>query len=41
MQAGRGFILFPIGKPARGQGLIEMEMLKITVLIIKQDFNQQ
>jgi hypothetical protein len=41
MQAGRGFILFLIGKPARGLALIEMEILKITVFVIKQDFDQQ
>ena len=41
MQAGRGFILFLIGKPARGLGLIEMEILKITVLVIKQEVKQQ
>jgi hypothetical protein len=40
MQARRGLVLFPIGKSARGLSLIEMEMLKITVFVIKQDFNQ-
>jgi hypothetical protein len=36
MQARRGFILFPIGKPARGLGLIRMRLLKMVVLVIKQ-----
>ena len=34
MQAGRGFVLFTIGKPAMGLGLIEKTFLKITGLII-------
>ena len=36
MQARRGFILFPFGKPARGLGLIRMRFLKMAVLVIKQ-----
>jgi hypothetical protein len=34
MQARRGFILFSIGKPARGVGLIEMRLLKMNGLVI-------
>ena len=36
MQARRGFILFPIGKPAKGLGLIRMRLLKMAILVIKQ-----
>ena len=36
MQARRGFILFPFGKPARGLGLIRMRLFKMAVLVIKQ-----
>jgi hypothetical protein len=41
MQARRGFVLFSIGKPATGVGLIEMGLLKINGLVIKRrDDNQ-
>jgi hypothetical protein len=34
MQARRGFVLFPIGKPATGEGLIEVRFLKMKGLVI-------
>jgi hypothetical protein len=34
MQARRGFILFPVGKPATGVGLIEVRLLKMNCLVI-------
>jgi hypothetical protein len=36
MQARRGFILFPFGKPAMGLGLIEEGLFKMTDLVISQ-----
>jgi hypothetical protein len=35
MQAGRGFILFSIGKSARGLALIEMPFLRREKFVIK------
>jgi hypothetical protein len=34
MQARRGFVLFPVGKPATGLGLIERRLFKMSCIVI-------
>ena len=35
MQARRGFIYFPVGKPATGVGLIKVKLLKMNCFVIE------